>query len=121
QMAGIRKDDAAQVDGRQSGVNRATEALFHETRNPSAVIEVSVCQNDCVDFFGGHRSITPVALAPFFRPLEQSAIDENLEAGLASVVSRVDEMLGAGDGSCRAEKLDVGQGIPPMQTNKLPR
>src|SRR5215469_9372677 len=69
-VAGVRKDDATQIDSGWRGVDRAAEAFFDEARNPSAVVEVSVGEDDGVDFFRGNRSVTPVALAPLFRALE---------------------------------------------------
>ncbi|MGZ4815768.1 MAG: hypothetical protein ACXVZV_10185 [Terriglobales bacterium] len=66
-------------------------------------------QNDRVDFVGGDRRVAPVALAPFFRTLEDPAIDENLNAVLSRRVSGLDQMFRSGDRARGAKKLDVGQ------------
>ena len=50
QVAGVGKDDAAQIDRRRRGVNRAAESLFHQARNPAAVVEMRVRQDDGIDF-----------------------------------------------------------------------
>ena len=73
------------------------------------MVEVSVCQNDRVDFLGRNRRVAPVPLAPFFRTLEDPAIDENLNAVLSRQVSGVDQMFRARDSPRGAKKLDVGQ------------
>src|SRR5262245_48561651 len=111
-MPGVRQDDAAEVDGRLSGVDGPAEAFFHESGNPAAVIEMGMGEDDGVDGVGGNGCVLPVALAPFFWSLEHAAVDQDLKAG-GTVILGADEMFGAGDGACRAEKLDVGQTIPP--------
>src|ERR1700730_2562419 len=98
-MAGVGKDDSAQIDGWRSGVNRSAETLFHQARNPSAMVEVGMRQDDRVDFPGRHRRVPPIALSPFFRTLKDPAIDENLNAVLPRRVSCVNEILRAGHGA----------------------
>lgn len=51
----------------------------------------------------------PVALAPLLLALKQAAIDEYLKAVTPTgIAAKVDEVFGAGYGSRRAEKLNVG-------------
>ena len=109
QVAGVGKDDAAQINGGRSCVNRSAKSLLHQARNPSAVVEVGMRQDDRVDFPGRHRRVPPISLSPFFRTLEDSAIDKNLNAVLPRRVSCVDQMLRAGHSARGAKKLDVGQ------------
>ena len=60
-------------------------------------------------------------LAPFFRSLKHSAINEDLKPAFAREIASVDEMFGAGHGAGGAKKLDVRQTILPFETNKLSR
>src|SRR6516162_9985994 len=52
QVSGVRKQNSAQFDGGWSGVDRAMEALFYQSRNPAGVVEVCMGQDDGVDFEG---------------------------------------------------------------------
>src|SRR5262249_11702188 len=70
--------------------------------------EVGMGQNDGVDLFGRDGKILPIALAPFLLPLEEAAINQHLQAGVA-IVLRVDEMFGSGNNSRSAEKLNIAQ------------
>ena len=110
QMPGVRKDDAAQINGGRRRINRAAKAFPDQARNPAAVIEVRVGQNHRINAGRRHRRRLPVAQPPLLRALEHAAIDEGLEAVVAvRVRTGVDQVLGAGHGTRRAEKLDVGQ------------
>jgi hypothetical protein len=46
------------------------------------VVEVGMRQDDGIDLLSRNRRVTPIALSPLFRTLEDSAIDENLNAVL---------------------------------------
>ncbi len=110
QVTRIRKQDAAQIDRRLRGVNRAAVAFLHQSRNPPAVIEMCMRQNYCIDFIRWNGRLLPISFAPFFLSLEKSAIDQHLEACSSStVVVRVDQMFRPGYRTGRAEKLYVGQ------------
>ncbi len=52
QVAGVREDDAAQIHGGRSGVDRAGEALAAEAGNPSAVVQVGVGEDDGANLSG---------------------------------------------------------------------
>src|ERR1700686_685990 len=116
-MSGVRKNNAAQINGGRRRVNRPAKSFFHQAWNPSAMVQMCVRENDRVDLLGRNRRISPVALAPLFRPLKKTAVHENLEAALAGWISGVDQMLRSGNGSRRAQKLDVGQAFPPDSNN----
>ncbi len=74
------------------------------------MVEVGVSQNDRVNAGRRHRRGLPVALPPFLGALEHAAIDEHLKSGFTAPVSRgVDQVLGTGDRTRRAQKLDVCQ------------
>ena len=83
QVAGIGKNDAAQIDRSGRGVYGSAKPFFHQPGNPSAVIEMSVGENYGVDLAWGHRRLLPVALTPFVLPLEHPAINKYLETVLA--------------------------------------
>ncbi len=46
------------------------------------MIKVRVGQDYGINFFGWNGRVLPVAFTPFFLPLEQAAINENLEAAV---------------------------------------
>ena len=80
QVAGVGQHDAAQIDRGRSGVNRALEAFLVKTGNPSAVVQVSVGEDDGMDLAGGYGQVGPVLEAPLLGSLKESAIDQQLEA-----------------------------------------
>src|SRR5438270_9143503 len=75
QVARIGKNDSAQIDRRRTGVNGAAKALFHQTRNPATMVQMSVGEDDCVNFLRRNWSVPPVALPPFLWTLKQAAVD----------------------------------------------
>ena len=77
------------------------------------MIEMRMREDDCVDLLRSNRRIAPIALTPFLWPLKQAAINQDLQTVLAGSISRIDQMLRAGDGPGSAEELDVGQFRPP--------
>ena len=75
-------------------------------------------QDDRIDLLGRNRRIAPIALAPFLRPLEETAIDEHLKAVLPRRIARIDQVLGAGDSARGTKKLDIGQMSLPNCNDK---
>ncbi len=70
-------------------------------------------QHDGINLARGDGGVLPVALAPFLWPLEHATVDESLEAAAAAGIrTRIDQVLGTGDGSSGTKKLDVGQVSP---------
>ena len=102
QVAGIRQDDAAQINRWRSGVDRAAKAFFDQAWDPSAVVEMGMGEDDGINFFRRDWSVVPIALAPFFGALEHATVDQNLQAALSGEIACVDEMLGSGDCAGRA-------------------
>ncbi len=121
QMSGVGQDNAAQINRRLRGIDRPAESIFDQARNPSAVVEVRVGQDDRIDPVRRDRKILPVALAPFLRPLEEPAVDERLKSAVARGISSIDEMLRASNRPRRAKKLYVRQTCLPHKHINLPR
>ena len=120
QVTGVGKNDAAQIDCWCRCVDRAAKAVFDQPRNPAAMIEMGVGQNDRIDSVGRDRHVMPVALAPFLRPLKHAAVDENLQAVLTRRIACIDQMFRAGDRSGGAKKLDVRQiSLPQPETREM--
>ena len=94
QVAGVGKDDAAQIDRGRRGIDGTAESFPHQPRNPAAMVEVGVSQDDSVNAGRRHRRGLPVAQPPFLGSLEHAAIDEHLKSGFTAPVSRgVDQVL----------------------------
>ena len=124
QVAGIGQHHGTQLDGRLRGIDRPVKPLLHQPRNPAAVIEMRVRENDSIDFARRDWSVLPVAVTPLFRTLKQTAVDQDLKSlRVARVGSGIDEMFRAGHSAGSAEKLDVGQDFPPVEVDQenLPR
>src|SRR5581483_7659922 len=106
QMAGIRKQNSAQVYGGRSRVDPSPKTLLNQARNPSAVVEVRMSEDHRVNISGRNRRWLPVSFSPLFRPLEQAAVDQDLKSILpAPIGSGVDQVLGTGHGAGCAQKL----------------
>jgi len=108
-VPGIGQQDAAQIDGGRRGIDWPVKALLDQSRNPAAVIDVGVGQDDGIDLTGREGQVFPITLAPFLLPLEETAIHQHLDATAAAFVAGIDQVLGAGHDAGCAEKLDVAQ------------
>jgi len=120
QMAGVGQDDSAEIDGGRRGVDGSAKPLFDQSRNPAAVIEVGVREDDRINFPGRNRRVPPISLAPFLRALEETAVNEELKALLAASITGVDQVLRAGDRPGSTQELYVRQFCPRELIN-LPR
>jgi hypothetical protein len=69
------------------------------------MVDMRVCENDCVDLGDGKREWVPVAHPQSLKPLEQTTIHQNLSAIV------FDKVFGTCDGSGAAEKGDTGTHI----------
>ena len=70
------------------------------------MIKMSVRENDGFEFARIDRRRLPVLLAPLFRSLEHSAVDEDLRAGATGGIAvAVDEMFRTSDCAGCAQKL----------------
>ena len=94
QVAGVRQDYRAQIDGGGCGVDPSFETLAGQPRDPATVVKMSVRQDHGVNFVRRNRSIFPVAFTPFLGSLKQAAVDEHLQSLFAGgIVARVDEVF----------------------------
>jgi hypothetical protein len=75
QMAGVGQQNTAQIDRRRGGVDRALEPILDQARYPAAMVNVRMRKHNRIDCIRRNRSVLPVALAPFLRPLKHAAID----------------------------------------------
>src|SRR5580658_2060034 len=105
-MPGIRKQNAAQIDGRGGRVDRSMKPLLHQPGNPAGMIKMRVSKDDGIDGTGRHRQILPVALAPFFLTLKQATVDEHLQAARAAIV-KMNQVLCFFNDAGGTEKLEV--------------
>src|SRR5215471_5292474 len=87
QMAGVRQDHRAEVDGRRRGIDRSGKALLDEPGNPTAMVQVGMGENDSIDLAGRDRCILPVSLSPFFVALEYATVNQDLKALLAGGIT----------------------------------
>lgn len=101
QMSGVGQQQMAQVLRRGRAVDFAAEAVPHQQRQIAAVVQVGVGQHDGVQCRRIKGQGFPVLHAQRFVALEQAAVQEEAETLCG------DEVPGAGNGSCGAEKLDV--------------
>ena len=70
QMARVGKKNSAEVDRCRSGVNRSAKTCFDQARNPSAVVQMGMGQDDGIYFFCRNRGVAPVAFPPVFLALK---------------------------------------------------
>ena len=94
----VQQHHAGELGRRRGGVHRAPEAGLVEAREPAAVVDVRVGQDDVAQRPGVELRALPVQLAQRLQPLEQAAIHER------ALAPRFDHGLGAGDGAGRAVK-----------------
>jgi hypothetical protein len=98
QAAGVRQHDPAQGPGRRGAPDPAAEAVAHQPRKVTAMVEVAVGQHDRVQAGRRHRERRPVAQAQGLVALEQAAIDQH------PCASCVEEVARAGHGRVGAEE-----------------
>ena len=111
-MSRIRQHHRTEIDGRLSRIDRPAKTFLHQSRNPAAVIEMGVRENNRIDLTRRNRRVLPVPFAPFFLSLKEPAVNQNLNSLLAArIVGGVDQMLRTSHRPSRAEKLDIGQDL----------
>ncbi len=72
------------------------------------MVEMSVSEDQAIDFLGVQRQVLPIAFAPFFLALEESAVDQHLKTAAAGCVAAdVDQVFRSSYRAGRAEKLNV--------------
>src|SRR6185312_6614192 len=63
-VSGVRQNDAAEINRCRGRIDSSAKSLLHQARNPAAVIEVRMRQNQILNVIGRQRKVLPVALAP---------------------------------------------------------
>jgi len=96
QVTGIRQQDFTEIRCRARTEGWSRKTLPDQQRKVAGVIEMSMREQNRIDPMGVNREAIPIAQAQRLEALEQAAIDQE------SVVSTLDEVLGAGNGSSAA-------------------
>ena len=120
QVAGVGQDDSTEIDRGRRSVDGSAKALFDEARNPAAVIEVGVREEDRINLPARNRRFTPISLAPFLGALEEATVNEELKTLLPAGITGVDQVLRTGDRPGSTQELYVRQFCPRELIN-LPR
>ena len=102
QVRGVGQHQPAQIGGAAGAMHRALESLRDQPRQPAAVIDVRVREDDGVDRLGRDRQRRPVAQAQLLQALEQPAVEQD------SLAIDFEEVLGAGHRAGGTEKRQRG-------------
>src|SRR3569832_2205912 len=105
QVAGVRKHDAAQIARGAGAVNPPLETVLNEKGQIAGVIDVCMCQHHRVEGIDVERQRLPVAQSQLLEALKEPAVDQN------SVLTGVQQLLGAGDCACRAQERELRHGV----------
>jgi len=105
-VGAVAQDDLGDGGGRLGGDDRAAEAVAHQSRQVTGVIEVSVGDDDGVDTRRVDGQWRPVQLAQVLHALEQAAVHQD------SLAFGFQEMFGAGDRVRRAQTAQRKFGFP---------
>jgi hypothetical protein len=98
QVRRVGQHQPAEIERAAGAVHGALEALRHEARQPAAVIDMRVREDDGVDRLGGDRQRRPVAQAKLLQSLEQSAVEQD------PLAVYFEEVLGARDSARSSEE-----------------
>jgi hypothetical protein len=98
----VREDDAAQFDRPARCVHRPGEALAHQPRQVTAVVDVGVGQHNSIQGRRRHRERRPVAQPELLHTLVQTAVEEH-----ARLIG-LDEKPAPSDGAGPTEEGDRG-------------
>src|SRR5437588_8837930 len=97
----IRQQNPREIDSRGRRADWTFEALSHEARQVSSVIDMGVRQHDGVDGTRIDRWIRPIPEPQLLHALEKTAVDKN------AVIPGVKEELGACYGLRRSKKSQL--------------
>ena len=113
QVRGVQEDQLGEFRRRLRAVDRRLQAVAHQAREPAAVVEVGVGQQDGVEGRHVEGRPRPVALTQFLESLEHTAVDEQLLA------AGVEEVLGPRDAARGAVERQVhvrySRGLKPAR------
>ena len=108
QMTAIGKQDLTEITGRARAVDSAFETVLGEQRQVTAVIDMSMGEDYCLDRPGIDGQRFPVSQAQLLEALEQPAINKELFGTAAQEVFRSRYR------SRRAKKLDFHIQTPQL-------
>lgn len=75
-MRAIEQDQPCDVPGRRRGINGARKAVPDEPRQITAVVQMGVGEDDCIDGSRLNREGCPVELAKLAKSLKEAAVDQ---------------------------------------------
>src|SRR4051812_30951482 len=75
EATGVREEDLEQIDGAAGAVDRSAEALLHQEREISAVIDMGVREHHGIEIVRKEGRVGPVPLAQGLESLEQAAVE----------------------------------------------
>jgi hypothetical protein len=92
--ARIGKDQPAQLSGAGGAKDWAGEALFHQARDVTHVVEMCVGEHHRVDRRRRNWQVLPVPKSQFLQPLEQPAIEQHRGLPVSQEVFRPRDRAG---------------------------
>ena len=105
-MARIRQHHRAEIGRRGGGVDRSLETCLHELRQQSAVIDMRMGENHCMDLRRLEREGPIVELLLRFRTLEHAAVDQHARSRM------FDHEAGTGDRVTGSVKRQAHRIVP---------
>ncbi len=111
-MGGIEQDQANEFTRRRGGDDLAAESALHQQRQPAAVIEMGVGQQEEVHLGRIETERLGVLFVEFAAALEHPAIDED------AAPRRLDHVAGAGDIAVRPMERQLHRAHPRLEIPK---
>src|SRR5262245_4162998 len=90
-MSGIRQENAVLIDSGGCGIHGTVVAVSNKARQVTGVIDVRMCEDDCINGLGIDRGCLPISQSQILGPLKQSTVDQD------SLIFRLQEKLRSGD------------------------
>ncbi len=100
QVGRIRQQNLAQGLGGLAAIDLAAETVLDQQRQIAGMVDMRVRQHNGIDGRRVYRQFRPVLQTQLLQTLKQSAINQHM------LVVAGDQVLGAGNGTGRAEECD---------------
>ncbi|MNG00007.1 hypothetical protein D3C84_829280 [compost metagenome] len=110
ELATVQQQDTSQLASGRRRINGPPISFPYQHRQVSAVVEVSVGQNDGVQVFDRHRKRFPVAQAQLLVTLKQPAIDQHTPLPV------FDEVFAASHGAGGTQKCQSHRDLQPSRS-----